>query len=369
MDLNARLDVMMDRDEVLASIATSFRTEGAEGPLPLEFAFMQGIDDPSSFDPGRPGEHGGAYERFLGRKVQEALGAALDRIGNGFMVEPDGRIRLWRSIVVAEGWERGEVFERPLGLFWAFDPEYAVAHHGPSVAGMRTVVLEGLVDPDGIDWELTVTLNAVDEATVGEEREVRLLASAKVELVAAQGIDVSHLAGISIAVGLSEEADLDPHYHNELHRAAGAVNGFYGSRGAGCLVVARSTGRLLMPLRSEEVLQPGTYGVWGGAVDPGLTPEEAALRELRQESGLDYAGDLVPLLVYAPEGSSFRYHNFLVVVDEEFEPELNEEHDSAVWASLDDLPGPLHFGVEALLRDEASRARVIEAHASLERQP
>lgn len=369
MDLNARLDVMMDREEVLAAIAASFRAEGAEGPLPLEFAYMQGIDDPDSFDPGRPGEHGTAYERFLRRKTQEALAAALDRIGNGFLVEADGRVRVWRSIVVSEGWERREAFERPLGLFWAFDPEYAVAHHGPSAKGMHTVVLEGLVDPDWVDWDLTVTLNAVDEATVGEEREVRLLESAKVEIVSARGADVSRLVGRAFPAGLSDEADLDPHFHHDVHTAAGEANGYYGSRGAGCLVVARSTGRLLLPLRSGEVQEPGTYGVWGGAVDPGLTPEQAALRELRQESGLDHRGELVPLMVYAPEGSSFRYHNFLVVVDEEFEPVLNEEHDLAVWASLDALPKPLHFGVEALLRDEASVARVIEAGAALEPAP
>lgn len=369
MDLNARLDAMMDRDVVLAAIGSSLRQEGAEGTLPLEFAFAHGLAEPERFDPADAGEHHAEYERFLRRKVGECLVASLDRIGDGLSMEADGRVRIWRSIVVAEGWERGEAFERPLGLFWAFDLEYAVAHHGPSAGGMRTVVLEGLVDPDLIDWDLTVTLNAVDAATVGEEREVRLLESAKVEIVSARGADVSRLVGRALAAGLSPEADVDPDFHHDVHAAAGEENGYYGSRGAGCVVVARSTGRLLMPLRSGDVREPGTYGVWGGAVDPGLTPEEAALRELRQESGLDHLGELIPLMVYSPEGSTFRYHNFLVVVDEEFEPTLNDEHDLAVWASLDDLPGPLHFGVEALLSDEASLARVIEVQAALEPAP
>lgn len=123
----------------------------------------------------------------------------------------------------------------------------------------------------------------------------------------------------------------------------------WGRQGAGALLVACTTGRLLLTLRSAEVLEPHTWGLPGGRVEPGETPMDAAVRELREE--LSYRGDLLLVPSYVYEESSFRYHNFVALVPKEFGPRLNWENDDAQWFDASGLPEPLHFGVERLMAE------------------
>lgn len=144
---------------------------------------------------------------------------------------------------------------------------------------------------------------------------------------------------------------------------------FWGSEGAGVLPMARSTGRVLLGLRSGAVRESDTWGVFGGAFrgvsgeDDELVAAEAALREFHEETGWDHRSgrsEITPLLVF--ERPEFRYHNFLLVLPRQFTPELNWEHDDAAWFDLDDLPSPLHFGLEELLQDRES-LRTIRTYA------
>jgi len=140
---------------------------------------------------------------------------------------------------------------------------------------------------------------------------------------------------------------------DDEHQETLEKTGFWGSQGAGSLVVAKKTGRYLLPLRSQHVEQPGTWGVWGGAIDSGEVPVEAARRELTEEAGYRGPIEMVPLVVF--ESGTFRYHNFLAVVEDEFEPTLNWETERAQWFALDDFPQPLHFGLQYLLENSEVR--------------
>ncbi|MCE6958307.1 NUDIX hydrolase [Cereibacter sphaeroides] len=144
------------------------------------------------------------------------------------------------------------------------------------------------------------------------------------------------------------------------HREALEETGFWGRRGAGCLAVARDTGRILVALRSDEVLEPGTWGTWGGAIDPQEDPAVAVCREFGEETGYEGAAEVLPLMVFT--SGAFRYHNFLLVVEHEFEPVLNWENSEGRWCQLQALPDPLHFGLASLLEDVPSRD-LLERHA------
>jgi 8-oxo-dGTP pyrophosphatase MutT (NUDIX family) len=122
---------------------------------------------------------------------------------------------------------------------------------------------------------------------------------------------------------------------------------FWGSQGAGAVFFAEDTGRFLLQHRSPYVNEPNTWGVIGGAIDAGEDPKEAMIREVKEETG--YSGPMEAELLYTFQSGKFRYHNFLVTVPHEFEPKHGWESQGHVWATLNDLPSPLHFGFEALL--------------------
>lgn len=143
----------------------------------------------------------------------------------------------------------------------------------------------------------------------------------------------------------------------EDHKQALADTGFWGKKGAGCIVMARDTGRFLIAHRSKHVQEPNTWGTWGGAIDSSEDPQEAAMRELIEETGFD--GSVLaefPLMVFRK--GSFAYHNYLFIVDEEYTPELDWENQGYRWCSWGQWPTPLHFGLDGLLRD-AGTAKLI----------
>ena len=125
---------------------------------------------------------------------------------------------------------------------------------------------------------------------------------------------------------------------------------------AGCIFYAVNTGRVCVSQRSDQVSMPGLWCTWGGAIDPGETPEVAVRREMKEEAGYRGSATLHPLLVY--RAKNFTYHNFLAVVSKEFIPKLNWESWDYAWTSLDAIPTPIHPGLKLLLLDAASLATI-----------
>jgi 8-oxo-dGTP pyrophosphatase MutT (NUDIX family) len=142
---------------------------------------------------------------------------------------------------------------------------------------------------------------------------------------------------------------------DEDHRETLKKTGFWGKQGAGSIVLAKSTGRILLPHRSSKTLEPNTWGVWGGAIDGSEDPQTAAKRELQEEAGYSGFIKMVPLSVFQKD--NFKYHNFLAIVDEEFTPNINWETQNYVWTTIDELPHPLHFGLAWLLSKDTNKIK------------
>jgi len=124
---------------------------------------------------------------------------------------------------------------------------------------------------------------------------------------------------------------------------------YWGKAAAGAILYCVSTGRILLGKRAYWVNEPNTWGGFGGAVDPGESPETGMLREVREETGLNEHSIAETRLLWVFVDGAFRYYNFLCFVHEEFTPRLSSETSEAIWCTLDDLPKPLHFGFKALL--------------------
>jgi 8-oxo-dGTP pyrophosphatase MutT (NUDIX family) len=149
-------------------------------------------------------------------------------------------------------------------------------------------------------------------------------------------------------INSEDESQLIPDEQGEYHTSEGDDPRFWGNRGAGILLVAQSTGRILLTLRSAHVNEPGTWGIPGGKIDDSdESPSHAAKREAREELGYSGSLKLVPAHVF--KAGSFQYFNFIGIVPEEFEPSLDWENDDAQWFSVLQLPAGLHFGVQSLL--------------------
>lgn len=123
----------------------------------------------------------------------------------------------------------------------------------------------------------------------------------------------------------------------------------WGRSAAGALIVACSTGRVLLLLRSEDVVEPGTWGLPAGKIEPGEKPIDGAVRELREETR--FHGSILMVTSFVYREDDFTFHNFIALVKDEFTPKLNWENDEAGWFDLGELPEPLHFGVERLLEE------------------
>lgn len=137
--------------------------------------------------------------------------------------------------------------------------------------------------------------------------------------------------------------------------------------GAGVLLIAKRTGRALFLLQPD-----GRWVLPGGGREHGEQMLEAALRELTEETGYDGPVEMESEAPFAityilPDGHfvsrphatdakwgppypfKYRYAAFEGWVDEEFNPEVSDEHWTAAWAPPEYPMEPLHPGTQLVV--------------------
>lgn len=85
------------------------------------------------------------------------------------------------------------------------------------------------------------------------------------------------------------------------------------------------------------------------------TPKECLLREMSEEMGfIPDINKIYPFDIYESDDKNFRYYSFICVVDDEFNPILNDESVGYSWCKLGIWPKPMHEGARITLCNDES---------------
>jgi 8-oxo-dGTP pyrophosphatase MutT (NUDIX family) len=128
---------------------------------------------------------------------------------------------------------------------------------------------------------------------------------------------------------------------------------------SGGLFLAKDTRRFLFLLRTQGKTA-GTWGMVGGKKEPtDLTAYDALNREIEEEIGsTPKIKKIIPLELFTSSDQNFQYNTYVLIVDKEFIPVLNEEHSGYAWCEYEAWPKPLHQGVKNSLNNRVNRAKL-----------
>ena len=128
---------------------------------------------------------------------------------------------------------------------------------------------------------------------------------------------------------------------------------------SGGLFLAKDTKRFLFLLRSQGKTA-GTWGLVGGKKEPSdHTPYDTLKREADEEVGKTPAiKKIIPLELFVSNDQQFQYNTYILVVEKEFIPALNEEHEGYAWCNFNSWPKPLHQGVKTSLNNKSIKTKV-----------
>ena len=110
----------------------------------------------------------------------------------------------------------------------------------------------------------------------------------------------------------------------------------------GAIFLSKKTGRMMLNLRSDSATYSNNWGFVGGKIESGESPLQALHREMNEELGdsVPMIEDIIPFDVFSTKNCKFRYYSFIVVVPEEFIPELNHESAGYSWVRIGNWPKP-----------------------------
>lgn len=121
---------------------------------------------------------------------------------------------------------------------------------------------------------------------------------------------------------------------------------------SGALICARSTKRFLL-LQKAQGKHAGRWGLVGGTNHSNESAWQGLQREIEEELGaMPDIKKTIPLERFVSNDSMFNFHTYFCVVESEFIPVLSDEHIAWGWFDLDNLPKPVHKGLDLSLRNK-----------------
>lgn len=126
---------------------------------------------------------------------------------------------------------------------------------------------------------------------------------------------------------------------------------------SGALVYALDTRRFLF-LHRAQGKRSNLWGLVGGTNEGAETPWEGLQREIFEEIGEISIKKTIPLETFVSNDSKFLFHTYLCVVDREFLPKLNNEHNGYAWTEFNMWPKPLHHGLKNTLSNKINLTKL-----------
>ena len=113
-------------------------------------------------------------------------------------------------------------------------------------------------------------------------------------------------------------------------------NKHWGLNGAAGILLVRGT-QILLQHRAPWVHNGDTWGIPGGARDSHESVLEAAIREAKEETGIDPV-HLTPIQTFSDDHGSWRYDTVIAyATDDLVAHELNDESHEVRWVEIDEV--------------------------------
>jgi len=128
--------------------------------------------------------------------------------------------------------------------------------------------------------------------------------------------------------------------------------------GAGGIFYCRDTKQFLFLLRNDTKYKH-KWGFPGGKIEAGESTIDGLQRELTEEIGIVPAIEkIIPIEFFTSDDGHFFYHTFILIVETEFIPNLNNEHCGYAWVTMEGWPAPLHPGVFSTLKLDSIKDKI-----------
>jgi len=100
------------------------------------------------------------------------------------------------------------------------------------------------------------------------------------------------------------------------------------------------------------------WGIAGGNLEKLETAWQGAEREIREEIGEVDILKIIPLEKFLARDNDFSFHTYLCIIEKEFIPDLNLEHDGYAWVAYKKWPRPLHYGLKNTLQKKHNLSKI-----------